>query len=111
MKAELLALWCVLKCANIFGLVNLKVFGDSRVTIKWAAGEFDLNVLALNQWCLQVKEEIGQHDYISFNHIYREHNELADSLSKQALLGPEGTLFWEEWMDSYMLEHGEVPFY
>lgn len=47
MKAELMALWCILKVANSFGLVNIKVYGDSRVTIKWDAGEFRLNVMHL----------------------------------------------------------------
>lgn len=28
MKAELMALWCVLRMSNLFGLVNIKVFGD-----------------------------------------------------------------------------------
>lgn len=111
MKVEVLALQCVLKCANIFGLVNLKVFGDSRVTIKWAAGEFDLNVLALNHWCLRTREEIELHDHIIFSHIFREHNGQADSLSKKALLGTEGFLVWEEWMNSNLLESGDVFFF
>lgn len=29
MKAELMVLWCVLRMANLFGSVNIKVFGDS----------------------------------------------------------------------------------
>lgn len=41
-KAELLALWCVVKASICFGLHKAKIFGDSRVAIKWAHGEYDL---------------------------------------------------------------------
>lgn len=109
MKAELLALWCVLRCANSFGLVNIRVFGDSRVTIKWASNEFDLNVIELSHWCQRTRMEIDSQD-ILFEHIYREYNSQADSLSKQALLSSEGLLVWEEWMDSSLLECGEFYF-
>ena len=38
MKVELLALWCLCKIASILDVVILKVYGDSRVTIKWEQG-------------------------------------------------------------------------
>ena len=50
MKAELLALWCLCKVATVFGIVSLQVFGDSRVTIKWAIGDFNLQVLTVTPW-------------------------------------------------------------
>lgn len=111
MKAELLALWCILRCANIFGLVNIKVYGDSHVTIKCAAKEFDLNVIALSHWCGRARMDIDMQENISFAHIFREFNGQADELSKQALLGTEGLLVWEEWMDSSRLESGDVFFF
>lgn len=111
MKAELIALWCVLKVANIFGLPNLKVFGDSRVTIKWAEGKFKLNVLNLRHWASRVLLELSKQHDISFEHIYRAHNSLADKLSKQALDGCEGYLFWEEWIEDSLQECGSIYFY
>lgn len=60
MKAELMALWCVLKVANIFGLANIKVYGDSRVTIKWDEGDFKLNVMNLRHWAIRTLFEISK---------------------------------------------------
>lgn len=111
MKAELMALWCVLKVENIFGFVNIKFYGDSRVTIKWAAGKFKLNVTKLRHWCLRAQNEIAQQQNIMFEHIYRDHNSLADKLSKQALAGLEGQLLWEEWCDNTILDSGVTYFF
>lgn len=111
MKAELMALWCVLKVANIFGLTNIKVYGDSRVTIKWAEGKFKINVLNLRHWAIRTLFEINKQQNLSFEHIYREHNSLADKLSKQALDGLEGHLIWEEWWDCCKLDCGSIYFY
>lgn len=108
MKAEILALWVVLKVANSFGLVNPIVFGDSRVTIKWANNEYSLNVLELENWCALIRQEITKLEQISFNHIYRSHNTLADQLSKEAFAGPVGVLFWEEWMEACLIDRGNL---
>lgn len=96
MKAELLALWCVSRVANLFGLVNVKIFGDSRATIKWARGEFDLNVLNSVHWSYRVKEELSTFRSVTLEHIFREFNEQADQLSKLALEGEEDFLYWDE---------------
>lgn len=111
MKAELLALWCVIKVANIFGLTNIKVFGDSRVTIKWATREYKLKVLNLAHWANRTLCEINKQQNIDFVHIFREHNSLADKLSKRALDGIEGHLIWEEWFDSSLLDCGSMYFF
>lgn len=48
---------------------------------------------------------------ISFEHIYREHNSMADKLSKQALESSEGILIWDEWKDNDILDQGEIYFF
>lgn len=111
MKAEVMALWMGLKTANIFGLVNLRVFGDSRVTIKWALQEFRITVIDLNYWCQRARQEISRMSQISFEHIYREHNKQADMLSKEAFAGPVGILIWEEWLDDCLIDKGQLDFF
>lgn len=106
MKADPLALWCVMKTANIFGLVDLKVYGDSRVIIKWASKEFNLQVLALHHWCWRTRAEIDKCGKVIFEHIYREQNDMADKLSKLAFDGIEGYLLWEEWYEQNVLDNG-----
>ena len=51
MKTELLALRCLCKVASNFGIVTLWVYEDSRVTIKWVQGAFNLKVVSLLPWC------------------------------------------------------------
>lgn len=58
MRAELLALWCVARVANLFGLENVKIYGDSRVTIKWTKDEYYLKVMNLVYWCNRTQMEL-----------------------------------------------------
>lgn len=106
-----MALWCVLKLANIFGPVNLKVYGDSRVTIKWALGHFKLNVTNLRHCCIHTQREISLQHNISFGHIYRENKSMVDKLSKQALEGSEGHLIWDEWLENVIVDCGDIYFF
>ena len=72
MKAELLALWCLCKFARVFGIVTLQVYGDSKVTIKWATGEYNLQVLTLTPCCKRIPDMENHFHFINFHHIYRE---------------------------------------
>ena len=100
MKAEVLALWCIWKVATVFGIVSLQVFGDSRVTIKWATCEFNLQVITLTPWCKRIEDMINYFLNINFQHIFREHNQLENQLSKETLDGEIGILLWEEVTDN-----------
>ena len=40
---------------------------------------------------------------INFDHIYKDQNQLVDQLSKAALEGEEGVLFWEESHDNVVI--------
>lgn len=84
-KAELLALWALLKFSLSKGVTSLKFFGDYKVIIDWVFGTFVLPSLLLNQWGDRVHECVQSFDQISFHHIYKELNETADRLSKKAL--------------------------
>lgn len=57
-KAEMIGLSCVLAMSEHFGFHEISVYGDSRVTIKWAQGAFNINVITLHHWCCRIKEAI-----------------------------------------------------
>ena len=107
-KDELLALWCLCKIATVFGIVTLHVFGDSKVTIKWETREYNLKVLSLIPWCYRIKKRMIHFSNIRFHHIYREHNQLGDQLSKEAVEGEASVLFWEESLDNLVINSGNL---
>lgn len=97
--------------ASVFGIDDMNIFGDSRVTIKWAQGEYNLKVLSLIQWSNMIKSTILHFRNISLEHIYRQHNLLVEKISKQALSSEEGFLIWEEFLNSQIVDLGSLRFF
>ena len=56
------------------------------VVINWAKGCSLLHTLDLEAWCLNIIALSASFTYIGYQHVYREHNERADILSKEGLL-------------------------
>ena len=100
MKDELLSLWCLCKVATFFGIVSLQIFGDSRVTIKWDLGEYNLKLISLTPWCYRIQKKLKSFCSINFHHIFKEQNQLVGLLSKASLDGKVGALIWEEILDN-----------
>ena len=67
------------------GLPTLTVFGDSSVIINWEKGTAGLSPPDLSHWCRETRKLCTCFLKLSFSHIYHEHNQLTDSLSKSAL--------------------------
>ena len=88
MRAELLSLWGLLFVADRIGLLELKVFGDSKTIIDWINEVVVLIVLELNYWCTRTKLLCFSFESFKCQHIYREHNKIVDGLSKEALKLP-----------------------
>ena len=66
------------------------VYGDSQIIINWAKGSTALSPSELVHWCRETKNLASSFQDLSFSHIYREHNKIADRLSKKALSLPQG---------------------
>jgi ribonuclease HI len=81
--AELMALKLLLLFALEKGCRSLQVFGDSMVIINWEKEIQSCHIMRL----LPILEEIlilnHLFDSLSFKHVYREHNETTDRLSKE----------------------------
>jgi ribonuclease HI len=107
-RAELSVLWLLLKTAVEKGLTKLQVFGDSKLMVNWANNQCRMDNLLLvplmNQF-LEVKEKFED---ISFSHVFREFNSIADQLSKEALLLQEGLLYEQEFRGGTLISASEI---
>ena len=61
----------------------IQVFGDSKLPIEWAMGSHRCNILRLSPILDKIFLLKCHFDYISFTHVYRERNTIADGLSKE----------------------------
>ena len=87
-------LWSLLICAKFWGIKDLQVLGDSRVIINWAMGEAQVKSLELHHWLENTKSLMKDFSFLSFNHVYRELNLEADTLSKIDLGKMDGRLYF-----------------
>ena len=94
-----MASWAVLKVSQMMGLPIHLIFGDSKVIISWLNRSAALDVPTLMHWCKDINNMLFLAPHVIFKHIYREHNFLADRLSKQALDMDSGHGYFSEHMD------------
>jgi ribonuclease HI len=82
--AEIMALKLLLLFVVEKGCKTLQVFGDSMLIINWEKGVQRCHISHLVPIYEEVMRLINLFDTISFTHLYRERNRLADMLSKEA---------------------------
>ena len=88
------------------GLPIQMIFGDSMVVISWVKRLTALKIPTLKHWCNEIFSMLQQAPPVSFNHIFREHNSLADDLSKNALNLDIGTVYFTETFDGEIIGDG-----
>ena len=93
--AELMTLRLLLLFALEQVCMSLQVYGDSLLVIEWAKELIQCHVMLL----LPILEEVfllkQQFNYLSFTHVFRERNGVADQLSKEALQRPIDFGIWK----------------
>ena len=87
------------------GIPKLNIFCDSAIIISWAKGIDSLNPPALSHWCRDTRRLISCFHHLSFCHIFREHNQLADRLSKSTLSLAPGCGKYSEFIDGLLASH------
>ena len=110
-KAELLSLWALLLTYQMMGIPLAHVYGDSQIIINWAKGSTALSPPNLWHWCRETKKLMGSFKDLSFSHIYREHNRLADRLSKSALSYPRGIGFYKEVFENHLISQDTIQLF
>ena len=110
-KGELLALWIIFFFSNHLKLDGIQIYGDAKVIIDWALNVNNINILHLSAWLKNTRLLISNLKDISFSHVFREHNQLTDSLSKRNLNVEEGYIFSEKWVDGALSSVDKIQIY
>ena len=110
-RAELLALWSILQVCYLMGLPIQRIYGDSMVIISWVNGLSALEIATLKHWCDDISTLRQLVPPVSFNHIFREHNTLADGLSKMALNLEVGSGHFTETLNGEVIEDGHFTLF
>ena len=109
--AELLALWTLLFISKEIGFPYLHVFGDSSAVINWAKDLSSLSILNLDAWCINIKKLIASFFVVDFKHVYREHNENEDTLSKEGLIMASCQLSFTEYCEGVFIGEASLQLF
>ena len=83
--AEVMALKLILLLAVEKNIKRINIMGDSQLIINWANKISECHTLRLRPIIEEIYRLAALFDYISFSHVYREQNEQADRVSKEAM--------------------------
>ena len=107
-RAELLACWAILKVSLMMGIPIQQIYGDSLVIISWINRISALDVPSLMHWCCDIRHILQKAPPVIFKHTYREHNSLADALSKLGLKLDMGVITYSESLDGLIVNQGNL---
>lgn len=85
-EAEYAALVLALQTAQRYRPRRLQIFMDSEIVVGQMTGRFSVQSALLKQWHAQACRLARQYQDITFSHIPRDQNRLADALANEALL-------------------------
>ena len=106
-----MAFWALLTVSKIMGIPLLSIYGDSLVIISWATGKSTLNLPHLSHWCDDIRDLFKKIPELIVKHIYRGHNQIADILSKNALLLDSGYGNYKEILNEFSTDHGNFQLF
>ena len=82
---DLISLWGLLWFTKKRGLLQLQIFGDSKIVIDWVNGLNSLQSLSFYCWLRRTDILKSCFHILSFKHIYRVFNSDVDFLSKSLI--------------------------
>jgi ribonuclease HI len=98
-RAELMGAWATLTLATRLSVFDLFVLRDSKIVIDWLNGKGSIMVDNLYSWKERIYDLIPLFRTLSFAHIFREENKVADNLSKNAIFLRQGQISYSHWED------------
>ena len=110
-RAELLAIWALLRVGLMMGIPLQLIYGDSMIIISWLNNISALDVPSLMHWCSDIRYMIHMAPPMIFKHTFREHNSLADDLSKKTLQLDMGYVSFSETLDGLDINHGSLDLF
>jgi hypothetical protein len=93
--------WATLILATRLCILDLHMMGDSKIVIDWLNGIGSINVANLDGWKDIIHALFPFFRSVTFAHIYRERNKVADSLSKKAFYMPQGHIAYSHWLEGH----------
>jgi len=84
-EAEYAALVLALQTVQRFKPRTLQVYMDSEIVVGQMTGRFSVRSTALKRWHSQASRLVRRFETVTFSHIPREANRLADALANEAL--------------------------
>ena len=93
------------------GLPIRLIHGDSMVIISWINELSALDLPSLIHWCEDIKYMKRLAPQVNFMHTFREHNMLADSLSKKAVNLNIGLALFTIYLDGQAIEDGHYSLF
>lgn len=106
-RAEFIAFLTLLEITSSKDLKKLQIMGDSKLVIDWANQKATVSDVSLEPLLRDIKLPMQSFEWLSFSHIFRELDEKANSLSKEALSLPVGELGFYEFLDNVEAESME----
>jgi ribonuclease HI len=100
-EQELLGAWSTLALVERLVIYDIHIMGDSKIVIDWLNKIGDLRVASLEAWKERIVDLCSHFRSISFEHIYRERNQEADNLSKQAFHSVRGNITYNFWVEGH----------
>jgi hypothetical protein len=92
-------------------VLEIQVYGDSKLTIDWLKGSIQLVNLDLQLLGQRLKLISTSFNHINFMHIFRELNSFVDILSKEALYLPKNQMVMEVFSDGELISKREGNFF
>lgn len=98
-KVELTTLRTLLFIAQDKGTKKPQVFGDSKLAIDWACSRVNITTVSLIPLLNDLKHHMSLFEWLSFQHIYKELNTVANKLSKEGVQLPKAAFRYYEYVD------------
>jgi len=83
--AEYAGLFCGLQYCVENKITKLNVYGDSNLILNQVMGKYKVKSPNLKPFHDEIMELIPHFDTITFEHVYRKNNKVADALANEAL--------------------------
>lgn len=85
-----MALWGMLWLIKFLNIPEIHIYGDTKIILDHVKGKAQIKQPTLLSWLRRIQGLWTQLGRPSINHTGREHNQIADELSKKGLQGIVG---------------------
>ena len=104
-----MALWGGLFVAANMDLMDLHIYGDSALIVGGIMGHSQIHIPSLQGWISRVRRIWQRLGSPPIEHIYRDLNSRADSLSKQGLNAAYGVIQILHFQDGVLQLENSIP--